>query len=160
MSFIKNFFENIRPDTLISAIKQGVVVNGINDETLSKDSAGELRPKTAVFIDGEANSPSLLRDQIFSGVKNNLSSTQWKDVDREFELDEDSVSISLFPNVKSDIHIMFDLADRNHLRQVDSERTPYLSNFKKIYVYIHEDQKYFLKTVNKFLTFVVYISER
>lgn len=134
MSFIKNFFENIRPDTLISAIKQGVVVNGINDETLSKDSAGELRPKTAVFIDGEANSPSLLRDQIFSGVKNNLSSTQWKDVDREFELDEDSVSISLFPNVKSDIHIMFDLADRNHLRQVDSERTPYLSNFKKILV--------------------------
>lgn len=91
--------------------------------------------KDVVFLDGDAATSDLLRDQIFSGIKNNLDkSLKWTNADRDNDYSNNSVFISLFPNVHGDIHIMFDLADRNHLRQVDAANTPHLKNFKKILV--------------------------
>lgn len=101
----------------------------------SIDESPSTSLKGVAFIDGDAKTSDLLRDQIFSGIKNSLSSEiNWINTGRTCEYNNDSVFVSLFPNVPADIHIMFDLADRDHLRQIDTERKPFLNNFKKILV--------------------------
>ncbi len=105
------------------------------DGSLLLPEALDVEGKRQVQLVGDdSDNLRLLRTQIFSQIKAaGEGSFNWVQASQEAS-SEACLSVSLFAGVQADLFLMFDLADRKHLHQLQGDGTSVLSNFKKILV--------------------------
>ncbi|NQD74515.1 CDP-glycerol glycerophosphotransferase family protein [Pseudomonas sp. CM27] len=107
----------------------------IFDGSLPLPEALSIEGKRQVKLVGDdTENLKLLRTQIFYQLKSDgTTDFDWVPTS-EHERDDASLSVSLFAGVPADVFLMFDLADRQHLHQLQADGSSVLSNFKKILV--------------------------
>ncbi|MEH6417553.1 CDP-glycerol glycerophosphotransferase family protein [Pseudomonas sp. CGJS7] len=109
------------------------VVN-VDGSLLLSDTLNVEGKRQVQLLGDDSENLRLLRTQIFSQIKAvDGGHFDWIQASPDAS-SEGCLSISLFAGVDADLFLMFDLADRQHLHQLQSDGTSVLSNFKKILV--------------------------
>lgn len=104
------------------------------DDSLQLCNVQDMTDKKKIKLIGDdSDNLRLLRTQIYSRLKaDGGAEFHWQSAD---EADQtDTLTVSLFPGIPADIFLMFDLADRHHLNQLQADGRSVLADFKKILV--------------------------